>query len=209
MESTIMLDSESAHQRTTNAIRSRNMADLLDAVRTGRLRVVDRPLHNGPFCPRMEVYDDPDSLNILATFELPGVKVSDISISVKPEGLEIRGQRLSRCRGNHPRHPSAHGPSESQTSEMDGSIRSNNRFFPYRELRYGRFYRRLRLPSGANILCITAHLADGLLTVSVPRSPQAGPGMPGVAAGTADCRVRHNTSFVRSDPRGAVEDGSN
>ncbi|KAJ6613561.1 HSP20-like chaperone, partial [Mycena sp. CBHHK59/15] len=99
---------------------------------------------------RMEVYNDPDSPNIVATFELPGVKNSDVSISVKQGMLLIQGQR-------HPRYPSR------------ARAEADSRYFPFQELRYGSFRRSLRLPSGADTSSITASLSDGLLTVSWPR----------------------------------------
>ncbi|KAJ7143205.1 HSP20-like chaperone [Mycena crocata] len=133
---------------------------------------------------RMDIYADPDSPNIIATFELPGVKTSDVSISVNKETLIIQGERLNRYRSN-PRHPSLRGVLQGNANE-----KSSARFSPYRELRYGHFHRKLRLPSDAEVSGITATLADGLLTVSWPRSPlhqqveHAG----------------HPTSSVRSEP---------
>ncbi|KAJ6526213.1 hypothetical protein DFH09DRAFT_936347 [Mycena vulgaris] len=177
------------------------MANLLDALRTGRLRVVDRPPENTVFCPRMEIHDDPDSRNTVATFEVPGVKVSDLCIALKPGELEIRGERLARHRANPRRHPSLRGPS--QITEVNAvpsrtEAESITRFFPYRELRYGSFYRRLRLPSDADISCLTATLSDGLLTVSWPRSPSSDRF---TLAETADSHVERETSSVRSDPQ--------
>ncbi|KAJ7453103.1 HSP20-like chaperone [Mycena latifolia] len=194
---------ESAHQ---HAAMSRKVANLLDALRTGRLRIVDRPLDTTIFCPRMEIYDDPDSLNIVATFEIPGVKVSDVSISLKPGQLEIRGQRLSRYSANPRRHPSV----REHPSEVDAApTRSNNtRFFPYRELRYGSFYRRLRLPPSIDISCITATMSDGLLTVSWPRSPSCEQIGLFSMTGAADSSEEHQTSPVPSDLHGLVEHDS-
>ncbi|KAJ7202737.1 HSP20-like chaperone, partial [Mycena rebaudengoi] len=104
---------------------------------------------------RMDVYDDPDSPTIVATFELPGVvKRDDVSISVKDGALIVQGQRLLLC-----------------ATDMDVDSDANARFFPFQELRYGSFARRLQLPLGANTRHTTASLSDGLLTVSWPRSP--------------------------------------
>ncbi|KAJ6588382.1 hypothetical protein B0H19DRAFT_882990, partial [Mycena capillaripes] len=112
---------------------------------------------------RMEVYNDPDSPNIVATFELPGVKNADITIAVKQGVLLLQGERRPRYRRN--RHP---------------SVRAHARMFPFEELRYGEFRRAVRLPPGVDVTvltllypqnsCISASLSDGLLTVSWPRS---------------------------------------
>jgi HSP20 family molecular chaperone IbpA len=100
---------------------------------------------------RMEVYDDPDSPNIVATFELPGVKTADLSISLKPGELEISGQRFSRYRANRRTHPSVRGSGSQTNDEDDPGAQSNARFFPYREMRYGAFYRRLHLPPDIDV----------------------------------------------------------
>ncbi|KAJ6531061.1 hypothetical protein B0H19DRAFT_1327052 [Mycena capillaripes] len=42
----------------------------------------------------MDLYDNPDSRSIVATFELPGVKIEDTSITVNQGILVIQGQRL-------------------------------------------------------------------------------------------------------------------
>jgi HSP20 family molecular chaperone IbpA len=101
----------------------------------------------------MDVYDHPDSQNIIATFELPGVKITDLSISVKQGILVIRGQRPCRYRP-YRQHPSLRGLSQvdaADTPTSRGQAECNTRFFPLRELRYGYFYRRFRLPQGIDV----------------------------------------------------------
>ncbi|KAJ7087602.1 hypothetical protein B0H15DRAFT_781192, partial [Mycena belliarum] len=117
---------------------------------------------------RMDICDDPDTPNIVATFELPGVKISDMSISLKPGRLEIRGHRLSRYRSDSVRHPSLR-TSEGDCAALDSSKMTRTRFFPYRELRYGPFRRVIRLPQGVENLLLLLLLSDGLLAVSWPR----------------------------------------
>ncbi|KAJ7137959.1 HSP20-like chaperone [Mycena epipterygia] len=200
---TKMSDSQHRH-----AIASRKMLDLLDGLSTGRLRLVDRPLENAVFCPRLEIYDDPESQNIVATFELPGVKISDLTISVQQENLEIRGQRLSRYGLNRRRHPSLSELSLADAVPAGADAESNIRFFPCRELRYGAFYRKLRLPSGADVSCISASLSDGLLTVSWPRAPLREPISSSPRVLAADSFMTRATSSVRSGPHGAPEHSS-
>ncbi|KAJ7772888.1 hypothetical protein DFH07DRAFT_952863 [Mycena maculata] len=110
----------------------------------------------------MEVYDDPASERVTATFELPGVKIADLSIDVKQGTLVVLGQWLCR----YPRtrqHPSVM-PEVSAEDAGTPTAESSTRFFPCRELRYGYFHRRLRLSPGVNK--ITAKLEDRLLTVT-------------------------------------------
>ncbi|KAJ7231662.1 hypothetical protein C8J57DRAFT_1580641 [Mycena rebaudengoi] len=162
-KSTTMSDAESRRRDT--------IVGVLRAIRDGRLRVV-HPHPTGPFRPRMDVYDDPDSPTIVATFELPGVvKRDDVSISAKDGALIVQGQRLPRYRSSTRTHPSLHGRPQPEATDMDVDSDANARFFPFQELRYGSFARRLQLPLGANTRHTTASLSDGLLTVSWPRSP--------------------------------------
>ncbi|KAJ7130223.1 HSP20-like chaperone [Mycena epipterygia] len=168
-----MSGTESAQRQAAR----RYVLGIYEAIRTGRLRAV-APQPTGAFRPRMEVYDDPDSPNVIATFELPGVKISDLSISVKQGVLVIQGERRPRYRSNRT-HPSLRGQSQTEARDMDvdsaqasqARAQADARFFPFEELRYGSFHRSLRLPAGADTSCINASLSDGLLTVSWPRSP--------------------------------------
>ncbi|KAF7343429.1 SHSP domain-containing protein [Mycena venus] len=153
----------------------RMVQGIFRAIREGNLRVV-HPDPKAPFKPRMELYDNPDSANIVATFELPGVKISDLSISVKQGVLLIHGERRARYIPH--RHPSVRGHSQAQAEAGDMDVDSptssesaaHARLFPLEELRYGEFRRAIRLPPGADTSCINASLSDGLLTVSWPRS---------------------------------------
>lgn len=105
----------------------------------------------------MELYNNPDSPNITATFELPGVKISDLSISVKQGMLLIQGERHPRYSSR--RHPSLRGYPPAEGGEMDvdspeasqARAQADARFFPVQELRYGSFRRAIRLPTGADV----------------------------------------------------------
>ncbi|KAJ7811726.1 hypothetical protein B0H14DRAFT_2378115, partial [Mycena olivaceomarginata] len=115
---------------------------------------------------RAEIFDDPGHPNIEATFEVPGVKSSDLHIFVQGAILLVEGYRVPRHRpGLHP------ALSASQTMK-----RSHPRGQPIRptglaveEFHYGKFYRALRLPGGTTAASIRACLSDGLLTISWPR----------------------------------------
>ncbi|KAJ7507222.1 hypothetical protein B0H11DRAFT_1903189 [Mycena galericulata] len=90
---------------------------IYEAIRAGRLRVVD-PQPSAGFRPRMEVYDDPSSPNTIATFEIPGVKIADISISVKQGMLMIQGVRRPRYTSDR-RHPSLRGHPRAEDGDME------------------------------------------------------------------------------------------
>ncbi|KAJ7683344.1 hypothetical protein B0H17DRAFT_890454, partial [Mycena rosella] len=97
---------------------------------------------------RMDIFDNPASRGVVATFEVPGVKVSDISVSVSQGTLLLQ-------------NPQANGLSSAH-------------LFPCQELRYGTFRRAIPLPSGTTVSPIAqcAILAEGLLTVAWPRSSE-------------------------------------
>ncbi|KAJ7747911.1 HSP20-like chaperone [Mycena maculata] len=182
-----------------------------EAIRVGRLRVAD-PQSTAGFRPRMEVYNDPDSPTIIATFELPGVKISDLSISVKQGMLLIQGVRNPRYTSDR-RHPSLRTYPQAEGGEMDidtidtpqASQARDARYFPFQELRYGSFRRALRLPTGVDTSCITASLSDGLLTVSWPRSPVIKQSDQNISMISAEhSAVERPTSSVRAEPQGTA-----
>ncbi|KAJ7704361.1 HSP20-like chaperone, partial [Mycena rosella] len=96
---------------------------------------------------RMELYDDPDSPDIVATFELPGIKTSDLSITVRQGMLSM----------------------DVDASQSAQTRKPEARHFPVHELRYGPFRRVVQLPTNADTSCINASLSDGMLSVSWPR----------------------------------------
>ncbi|KAJ6463889.1 HSP20-like chaperone [Mycena sanguinolenta] len=139
-------------------------------VRKGNLRVVN-PNPKQPFIPRMEIYDNPASDTIVATFELPGVKFTDISISVKDEVLFVEGERRNKYIRH--RHPSVREPARTEGGNMDVDSDMIKDLFPHSEFRYGKFRKTFDLPRGADNSCIKASTSDGLLTVIWPRDPLA------------------------------------
>ncbi|KAJ7934422.1 hypothetical protein B0H13DRAFT_1591663, partial [Mycena leptocephala] len=117
---------------------------------------------------RAEVFDDLDHPNIEATFEVPGVKSSDIYIFVQGSILSIQGHRVRQHRaGPH------HSLPPSQKVERSHPMRSLSGS-AVEEFHYGKFHRALRLPEGTKVSELSlAGLSDGLLTVSWPRRPNA------------------------------------
>ncbi|KAJ7151454.1 hypothetical protein C8R43DRAFT_1005244 [Mycena crocata] len=202
-----MSESETARQLARKQILA-----LYEAIRLGSIHVVN-PKPGSTFRPRMELYNNPDSPNIIATFEIPGVKIADLSISVKAGNLLIQGDRRPRYRSNRT-HPSLRGQqTESGDMDVDSGTQATQaqaqadaeaeaRFFPSQELRYGSFRRALRLPAGVDTSCISASLSDGLLTVSWPRSPVAmnQADQPSISTITAGHSIERPTSSVRAEP---------
>ncbi|KAJ7853930.1 hypothetical protein B0H14DRAFT_2757368 [Mycena olivaceomarginata] len=106
---------------------------------------------------RAEIFDDPDHPNIEATFEVPGVKSSDIYIF---------GHRVPRHRRSP--DPSLPAPQTIKRSHPRGlSIRRAG--VAVEEFHYSKFYRAIGLPVGTAAESIRAGLSDGLLTISWPR----------------------------------------
>jgi HSP20 family protein len=84
----------------------------------------------------------------LVEVEVPGVKRDDISVEVSGNELVISGEYKER--------------------ERPGVTRSRTR-------RYGRFEYRTMLPNNINADNISADLAEGVLTVRIPKSEAAKP----------------------------------
>ncbi|KAJ7791167.1 HSP20-like chaperone, partial [Mycena olivaceomarginata] len=115
---------------------------------------------------RAEVFDDSHHPNVEAAFEVPGVRPSEISICVRHEVLIIQGQRVPRhCSRPHPPVAPPPTPNTSQPSATPISPLS----LGIKEFHCGKFYRALRLPSGADVTNIRAALTNGVLTVTWPR----------------------------------------
>ncbi|KAF8892929.1 hypothetical protein BD779DRAFT_1436528, partial [Infundibulicybe gibba] len=102
---------------------------------------------------RMDICDDASINRCWATFEIPGVKSSDLSLNVREGSLVLKGQRRA------PRELRALLESSSQAK------------LPSNPLRYGTFTRTIPLPPGTKESDMVAQLEDGLLTVTWPRTP--------------------------------------
>ncbi|KAJ7816139.1 HSP20-like chaperone, partial [Mycena olivaceomarginata] len=115
---------------------------------------------------RAEVFDDSDHPNVEAAFEVPGVRSSEIKICVRNDVLMIQGQRVPR-HFSRPRPPVARPPTPNTSQPSVAPIRLPS--LEIKEFHYGKFYRALRLPSGADVTKIRAVLTNGVLTVTWPR----------------------------------------
>jgi HSP20 family protein len=93
------------------------------------------------FKPKADIFEHDGTLVIKA--ELPGVKKGDVEITVDDGDLVISGQR-----------------------QAEPAIKDDDYY--QGETMYGKFYRRLPLPAGANLEQIKAHHKDGVLELRVP-----------------------------------------
>lgn len=97
-----------------------------------------------PGWPSLEMKDGEEEVRIVA--ELPGMSEKDVELTVQDGVLIISGERRS------------------ESADRDRG---------WSELHYGRFERRLMLPDGADEARCEASFRDGVLTVRMPKSPQA------------------------------------
>lgn len=100
------------------------------------------------WAPAVDLYEDKD--NLIATVELPGLKKEDIDVSLHEENLVISGER---------KEEKQYGEGENSRAE---------RF-------YGRFQRSIALPKKVDVNGIKAAYNDGILTVTLPKAPEAKP----------------------------------
>lgn len=101
-----------------------------------------------PFTPRFDVKETPESFTFKA--DLPGVKESDVDVSLNGSRLTISGKR-----------------------EFDQQKESENFFLLERS--YGSFSRSFTLPESADFEKVGAELKDGVLTVQVPKRAASQP----------------------------------
>jgi len=98
--------------------------------------------------PKLDLRDR-DGNTMVATFELPGLRKEDVHIEIDDQNrLIVSGES----------HLSAE-------TDRDGYI--------FRERRIGRFRRVLDIPPGTEVDEVHAHLSDGVLTVTFPKTSRA------------------------------------
>ncbi len=97
------------------------------------------------FAPAVDVHEDDESLVVRA--ELPGVKREDIDIQVDGNVLTLKGERKLE--------------SEQQ-----------NRRYHRIERSYGSFVRQFQVPTNIDATNIDAQLADGVLTLRLPKKAE-------------------------------------
>ncbi len=103
---------------------------------------------NGHSNPAVDVYDTEKELVVKA--EMPGIEAEGLDIEISDETLTIKG--------------------ETKTEEE-----MKNEDYYRRERRYGALTRNLPLPAGLEISKAEAGLENGVLTVTIPKSPSSKP----------------------------------
>ncbi len=102
----------------------------------------------GGWSPAIEVHENKDSF--VVSSELPGMKKSDISVTLNEGNLIISGER------------------KTETNHEDAKVLRSERS-------YGRFQRVLSLPSSVEAGKVKADYKDGVLTITLPKAEEAKP----------------------------------
>ncbi len=100
------------------------------------------------WAPAVDIHDD--AAKIQLTADLPGVEQKDVEISVENNVLTLRGERKAEQKG-----------------DADGYHRY--------ERVYGSFTRAFTLPSTVDTEKVSAEMKNGVLTVTLPKRPEAQP----------------------------------
>ncbi|CAG4915627.1 unnamed protein product [Acidocella sp. C78] len=100
----------------------------------------------GPDSPAVDVIEQEKAFVITA--ELPGLALKDVEIKATDDMLSISGEKRST----------------QETTAAD---------YQLSERRYGRFERRFSLPGSADPARIEAQFANGVLTITLPKRPEA------------------------------------
>ncbi len=111
------------------------------------------------FAPAFDLKETKEAYVVRA--DLPGVKESDIELSVTGNVLTLSGRREQERR------------------------EEGDQFFAL-ERSYGSFMRTLSLPEGANLDDVKAELKDGVLTLHIPKRPEVQPRKIAIGKGGGD-----------------------
>jgi HSP20 family protein len=100
---------------------------------------------------------------LLVHAELPGLKKEEVKVTITGDLLAIEGER------------------KTATEEKKGG-------WVHMERNYGKFYRAIAMPEGANAANATAEFADGVLAITVP-IPEVGPAVKEIPVGDVKPKV--------------------
>ena len=95
---------------------------------------------------------------MLVHADLPGLKKENVKVTITGDLLAIEGER------------------KTETEEKKGG-------YVHTERNYGRFYRAIALPEGADTEKVTAEFADGVLAITVPVPEKTGPAVKEIPVG--------------------------
>ena len=96
---------------------------------------------------RIDVHESEEDNLVTATFELPGMKKTDVSVELHGNRLVVSGE------AKIPKQKEENG-------------------YTVKERRGGKFSRNLTVPIGTELEDITASMADGLLAITYPKSSE-------------------------------------
>lgn len=119
----------------------RRFADEMDRTFSGFSGTATRGGQELTWAPAIEVRENNN--NLVVSAELPGLSEKDVKVEATPEGLVIEGERKQEYSGE------------------EGGIQRSERS-------YGRFWRLVPLPEGANIEQANANFQNGVLEVTIP-----------------------------------------
>jgi len=102
----------------------------------------------GSFVPAVDVYEDAQKL--VLKLEIPGIRKEDLDIHVEGRTLTVKGER------------------KFETEEKEEN-------FQRIERRFGSFVRSFTLPSTVNTEEVVAESADGVLSITLGKKPEAKP----------------------------------
>jgi HSP20 family protein len=97
--------------------------------------------------PRTSVYDTGEALLVVA--DVPGLREKDVEVSLDNDVLTLRGERRTDLPEGYQVHRQERRPS--------------------------RFSRSFTLPFKVNVEKLSAQLQDGILTITLPKAPEAQP----------------------------------
>jgi HSP20 family protein len=100
----------------------------------------------GDWSPTVDVSEDKDAVTVKA--ELPGVEQKDIAVSLQEGMLTIKGEKRA------------------EKEEKD-------KHYHRIERSSGAFYRSIQLPSAVDAGKVAATFKDGVVTITLPKSPEA------------------------------------
>lgn len=109
------------------------------------------PLDGQDWAPATEIVEEADCYRV--SLELPGVQGSSLDVVAVGTTLRIIGDKPA----------------------LAASDEASSQKTVYSERRYGAFKRLINLPGAVRINEVTAALADGVLTVTLPKATGAGP----------------------------------
>ena len=120
----------------------------MDDLLSGFFEGWNLPFFEHPHWPALDIAEEQDAFVVKA--EIPGCKAEDIDISVHGDTLTISGEKK-------------------QTEEK------KEKGYYHVERYYGNFRRQLNLPAGIDPDKVEAACADGVLTITLPKTEKAKP----------------------------------